>query len=45
MGNKSLAAGASLLIGASYVAIGIVGFFIMPVVVPPKMRSRSREWP
>jgi uncharacterized protein DUF4383 len=28
MGNKSLAAGASLLIGASYVAIGIVGFFI-----------------
>ena len=28
MGNKSLAAGASLLIGASYVAIGILGFFI-----------------
>jgi hypothetical protein len=28
MGNKSLAAGASLLIGASYVAIGIFGFFI-----------------
>ena len=28
MGNKSLAAGASLLIGASYVAVGIVGFFI-----------------
>lgn len=28
MGNKSLAAGASLLIGAAYVAVGIVGFFI-----------------
>ena len=28
MGNKSLAAGASLLIGASYVAIGILGFFV-----------------
>lgn len=28
MPNKSLAAGASLLIGASYVAIGIFGFFI-----------------
>ena len=28
MGNKSLAAGASLLIGASYVAIGFLGFFI-----------------
>ena len=28
MPNKSLAAGASLLIGASYVAIGILGFFI-----------------
>ena len=28
MGNKSLAAGAALLIGASYVAIGIVGFFV-----------------
>lgn len=28
MPNKSLAAGASLLIGASYVAVGIVGFFI-----------------
>jgi hypothetical protein len=28
MANKSLAAGASLLIGASYVAIGIVGFFV-----------------
>ena len=28
MGNKSLAAGASLLIGASYVAVGIIGFFI-----------------
>lgn len=28
MGNSSLAAKASLLIGASYVAIGIVGFFI-----------------
>ncbi len=28
MPNKSLAAGASLLIGASYVAIGIIGFFI-----------------
>ena len=28
MGNKSLAAGASLLIGVSYVAVGIVGFFI-----------------
>lgn len=28
MQDKSLAAGASLLIGASYVVIGIVGFFI-----------------
>jgi len=28
MPNKSLAAGASLLIGASYVAVGIIGFFI-----------------
>jgi hypothetical protein len=28
MPNKSLAAGASLLIGAAYVAVGIVGFFI-----------------
>jgi hypothetical protein len=28
MPSKSLAAGASLLIGASYVAIGILGFFI-----------------
>ncbi len=28
MGNKSLAAGASLLIGAAYVAVGIIGFFI-----------------
>lgn len=28
MGNSSLAAKASLLIGASYVAVGIVGFFI-----------------
>jgi hypothetical protein len=28
MENKSLAAGASLLIGASYVAIGIIGFFV-----------------
>jgi len=28
MGNKSLAAGASLLIGASYVAVGIIGFII-----------------
>lgn len=28
MGNKSLAAGASLLIGASYVAAGFLGFFI-----------------
>jgi hypothetical protein len=28
MGNKSLAAGASLLIGASYVAVGIIGFFV-----------------
>ncbi|MDQ3677455.1 MAG: DUF4383 domain-containing protein, partial [Actinomycetota bacterium] len=28
MGNKSLAAGASLLIGASYVAIGLLGFAI-----------------
>lgn len=28
MGNKSLAAGASLLIGASYAAIGFVGFAI-----------------
>ena len=28
MGNNSLAAKASLLIGASYVAIGFVGFFI-----------------
>jgi Domain of unknown function (DUF4383) len=27
MGNKSLAAGASLLIGAAYVAVGIIGFF------------------
>ena len=28
MPNKSLAAGASLLIGASYVTIGIIGFFM-----------------
>lgn len=28
MGNSSLAAKASLLIGATYVAVGIVGFFI-----------------
>jgi Domain of unknown function (DUF4383) len=28
MGNKSLAAGASLLIGAGYAAVGIIGFFI-----------------
>jgi hypothetical protein len=28
MGNKSLAAGASLLIGAAYVAVGIIGFFV-----------------
>lgn len=28
MGNTSLAAKASLLIGAAYVAVGIVGFFI-----------------
>ena len=28
MGNTSLAAKASLLIGATYVAVGIVGFFI-----------------
>ena len=28
MGNKSLAAGASLLIGASYVVVGIIGFFV-----------------
>ena len=28
MGNRSLAAGASLLIGAAYVAVGIIGFFI-----------------
>jgi hypothetical protein len=28
MPNKSLAAGASLLIGAAYVSIGIIGFFI-----------------
>ncbi len=28
MGNNSLAAKASLLIGAAYVAVGIVGFFI-----------------
>lgn len=28
MPNKSLAAGASLLIGASYVAVGIIGFFV-----------------
>ena len=28
MGNKSLAAGASLLIGATYVAVGFIGFFI-----------------
>ena len=28
MPNKSLAAGASLLIGAAYVAVGIIGFFI-----------------
>ncbi len=28
MPNKSLAAGASLLIGAAYVLVGIVGFFI-----------------
>ena len=28
MPNKSLAAGASLLIGAAYVAVGFVGFFI-----------------
>lgn len=28
MGNKSLAAGASLLIGAGYVGVGIIGFFI-----------------
>jgi hypothetical protein len=28
MGNKSLAAGASVLIGAAYVAVGIVGFFV-----------------
>ncbi|MDP2711930.1 MAG: DUF4383 domain-containing protein [Solirubrobacteraceae bacterium] len=28
MGNKSLAAGASLLIGAAYVGVGIIGFFI-----------------
>ena len=28
MPNKSLAAGASLLIGASYVAIGTIGFFV-----------------
>ena len=28
MPNKSLAAGASLLIGAAYVVIGIIGFFI-----------------
>ena len=28
MGNKSLAAGASLLIGATYVAVGFIGFFV-----------------
>lgn len=28
MGNKSLAAGASLLIGAGYVGVGIIGFFV-----------------
>jgi len=28
MEHKSLAAGASLLIGAAYVAIGIIGFFV-----------------
>ncbi len=28
MGNKSLAAGASLLIGAAYVGVGIIGFFV-----------------
>lgn len=28
MPNKSLAAGASVLIGASYVAVGIIGFFV-----------------
>lgn len=28
MGNKSLAAGASLLIGAAYVGVGFIGFFI-----------------
>ena len=31
MGNKSRAAGASLLIGAAYVAVGVVGFFITGV--------------
>lgn len=28
MGNKSLAAGASVLIGGAYVGIGIIGFFV-----------------
>jgi hypothetical protein len=28
MAHKSLAAGASLLIGAAYVAVGIIGFFV-----------------
>jgi hypothetical protein len=28
MENKSLAAGASLLVGGSYVAVGIIGFFV-----------------
>lgn len=28
MGNRSLAAGASLLVGGSYVAVGIIGFFV-----------------
>lgn len=28
MGNKSFAAGASVLIGAGYLAVGIIGFFI-----------------
>lgn len=28
MGNRSLAAGAAVLIGAGYVAVGVLGFFI-----------------
>ena len=28
LGQKSLAAGASLLIGAAYVGVGIIGFFV-----------------